>query len=101
MGIELDSTSVRAPPRGPADVLDDFSKVGDEMTGRRKLSRMGHIPLAPTMIPGFPHFEQPYLDAQSLLEKIIPGTVSLGEGPRWHFCYIDSAVQSFLQESRC
>jgi hypothetical protein len=55
------------------------------------------IPFASTIVPGFAHSEQSLLDAQSLVERIMLGAVSLGEGPRWHVSFLDSAVQTFLQ----
>ena len=101
-GLGVDSNTIRAPPWALEAHSDDFFSAPHY--GRREhgfpRSPENPIPFAPTMVPGFPHSEPPLLDAQSLIEKIRLGAVSLGEGPRWHVSYIDNAVQSFLQDSR-
>lgn len=102
-GLGVDSASVRTPPRALEAYSDDISSIVDgELTGQSAFpdSQGNVMPFAPTMVPGFAHTEHALLDAQSLVEKIILGVVSLGEGPRWHVSYIDSAVKAFLQENR-
>jgi hypothetical protein len=92
-GLGVDSTIVRTPLRALEAHSDHFSSAVDVAQ-----SASGNpIPFAPTMVPGFAHSEQSLFDTQSLVERIMLGAVSLGEGPRWHVSFVDNAVQSFLQ----
>ena len=96
--LGVDSITIRTPPRALKAHLDHFSSVNEVPQSAFHDSPENLIPFAPTMIPGFAHSEQSLLDAQSLVERIMLGAVSLGEGPRWHVSFIDRAVQSFLQD---
>lgn len=97
-GLGVDSMTIRTPTRA----LEAYSSVADGLTGQGYPPNLPGNPIlfAPTMVPGFAHSEQALFDAQSLVEKIVLGAVSLGEGPRWHVSFIDGAVKSFLQENR-
>ncbi|KAN0108586.1 hypothetical protein V8E51_008328 [Hyaloscypha variabilis] len=53
---------------------------------------------APTMVPGFSQQKQVVWDVSRLVEKLQGLTVTIGEGPRWHYRDIDAAVEGFLEE---
>lgn len=89
-GLLIDSRSVRAQPRALLEARQNPSTFP-------KLPRKPYR-LVPNLIPGFSHSEPGIFQSKFLLEKIILGVVSLGEGPRWSVSYIDGAVQSFLNE---
>ena len=85
-GLVVSSTIVRASSA--------HLRQGNEITG----GPIQEIPFAPTMIPGFAHSEASLLDAQVLVERLVLGAVTLGEGPRWHFSFVDHVAESFLQD---
>jgi hypothetical protein len=89
--LRIDSTTVRTPSQALEAYSKGFSSIEQDIP-------RNPIPFAPTMVPGFKQSEQPVLDAQSLIERIMLGVVSLGEGPRWHFSHVDSAVHAFLRD---
>ena len=93
-GLGVTSSTVRTPKR----VLEVHPGVLTEQMP--SVSNPDPIAFAPTLVPGFSHSEQTLFDAESLVEKIVLGAVSLGKGPRWHVSVIDGIVNSFLQESR-
>jgi hypothetical protein len=101
-GLGVDSTTIRAPLRALEAYSDEFMYAAGEFAAPSVFpDSLGNLtPFAPTMVPGFAHAEQVLFDAQSLVEKIVMGAVSLGEGPRWHVSFVDGAVESFLQENR-
>lgn len=55
---------------------------------------------APTVIPGLSQPKQVVWDVSSLVEKLEGLTVTIGQGPRWHYKDVDTAVEAFLEENR-
>lgn len=55
---------------------------------------------APTMIPGFSQPKPVFWDASSLVEKLEGLAVTIGQGPRWHYKDVDTAVETFLEENQ-
>lgn len=87
--LGIDSKAVRVHPFG-AESLNPSHPRGEL---QRPLS------YAPTIVPGFSGPEQIILDVQPLVEALSRVTVSIGEGPRWHFPQVDHIVQCFLAEN--
>jgi hypothetical protein len=56
--------------------------------------------LAPTVVPGFSQPKQVVWDVSSLVEKLEGLTVTIGQGPRWNYKDVDTAVEEFLEENQ-
>lgn len=87
--FNIDSGAVRVHPLGP--------ESSSHFHPRENLHNS--LSYAPTMIPGLWGHEQTILDVKPLVEALSRVTVSIGEGPRWHFTQIDLMVQSLLTEN--
>lgn len=52
------------------------------------------------MIPGFSQLKQVVWDVSKLVENLERLTITIGNGPRWHYKDVDAAVEAFLKENQ-